>query len=423
MLTGINCKSLFPHGGTGLFQCTIEIIMLNNKLINLKINNFCSLANVSINTERMTVLFGPNGAGKSAFLDALWFVRDCGIRGVDIASSDKGHGIGLLWDRCEDGAFISIGIETEAVFYETRFGYSSGRIETFIGEQLYSKKREQLLINRKVGSDRAEFQGFQEKLPFNELGKLIDPEKPSLLRYIDFLNMTNTQAGTHEVVGLDHLLRGIRYYHARSANFYKLRTLGSQSSYETYLEGRGENLWSVLRNLRDKQVLDSRYDTILWFMKESFPSFGGLVTEQTGPNSVYASFINKLRRKPIQASGISDGQLQMLIQLTALFSEPDNRLILLDEPDLSLHPWALSVLAKAVEMATTQWNKQVIIATHSPVLMSQFEPEYLLAVELDKTGQTIIKRVSQIKDIQDLLEDYATGSLYMAEMIAPQSEN
>jgi predicted ATPase len=392
--------------------------MLSNQLISLTVKNFRSLANVSINTERLTVLFGPNGAGKSAFLDALWFVLDCSIRGVDIASSDRGHGIGLLWEGADDGAFISIGIETPATIYEILFGYSSGRIESFVGEKLSSKTQQQVLINRKVGSDKANFHGFQKLKPN---GKLIEPEKPSLSRYIDLLNLTG--ANINEVAGLAQLLRGIRYYQARSANLYKLRTLGSESRYETRLSGRCENLWSILRNLHDKQLLDTRYETIIGFMKQSFPSFKAVVTEQTGLNSVYGSFIDKYRRKPIQASGISDGQLQMLIQLTALFSEEDNSLILLDEPDLSLHPWALSVLAKAIETATKEFHKQVVIATHSPVLMSQFEPEYLLAVELKDDGQTVMKRVSEIENIQDLLEDYATGSLYMAEMIAPQSEN
>jgi predicted ATPase len=398
--------------------------MLQDKLVNLTVKNFRSLANVSINTKSLTVLFGPNGAGKSAFLEALWFVRDCCIRGVDMASSNRGHGIGLLWEGAEDDALISIAIETPATIYEIFFGYSSGRIETFVGENLFSKKQEKVLLNRKVGSDKAilnlesTVNGVQA---LNPNGKLIEPEKPSLVRYIDFLNLTGV--ATHEVSSLDKLLRGIRYYHTRTANFHKLRTLGSESSHETRLSGRGENLWSILRNLRDKQLLDRRYDTIIGFMKESFPSFKALVTEQTGLNSVYASFIDKYRHKPIRASGISDGQLQMLIQLTALFSEEDNSLILLDEPDLSLHPWALSVLAKAIETATKEFHKQVVIATHSPVLMSQFEPEYLLAVELDNSGQSVMKKVSEIKEIQDLLEDYATGSLYMAEMIAPQSGN
>lgn len=399
--------------------------MLQNQLISLTVKNFRSLADVSINTDRLTVLFGPNGAGKSAFLEALWFVRDCSVRGVDVASSDRGHGIGLLWEGADDGAFISIGIEMPATIYEIFFGYSSGRIESFVGEKLFSKMSKEVLLDRKVGSDRAILSvasSMSSSPDFQALkpnGKLIEPEKPSLARYIDFLNLASID--THEVTGLDKLLHGIRYYHTRSANFSKLRTFGSESSHETRLSERCENLWSILRNLHDKQVLDSRYDMIIGFMKESFPSFKALVTEQTGLNSVYASFIDKHRRKPIRASGISDGQLQMLIQLTALFSEENNNLILLDEPDLSLHPWALSVLAKAIETAAKE--KQVVIATHSPVLMSQFEPEYLLAMGLDNSGQTVMKRVSEMADIQDLLEDYATGSLYMAEMIAPQSKN
>lgn len=115
----------------------------------------------------------------------------------------------------------------------------------------------------------------------------------------------------------------------------------------------------------------------------------------------------------------------MLINLTALFSEKPNgySLILLDEPEISLHPWALAIFAKAVKLATKKWNKQVFISTHSPVLISQFEPKNILAAELDADGQTIMKRVSEIPEIQDLLEDYATGSLYMAEMIAPQSKS
>ena len=80
------------------------------------------------------------------------------------------------------------------------------------------------------------------------------------------------------------------------------------------------------------------------------------------------------------------------------------------------------MLAKAVKLATEKWNKQVFVSTHSPVLISQFAPENIWAMELDKNGQTMMKRVSEIEEIQDLLEDYATGSLYMAEAIAPQSK-
>jgi len=113
----------------------------------------------------------------------------------------------------------------------------------------------------------------------------------------------------------------------------------------------------------------------------------------------------------------------MLILLTALFSEGKDRpsLILFDEPEISLHPYALSIFAEAVKMAVEECGKQIFIATHSPVLISQFAPRNILAAEIGGFGQTIIRRVSEIERVQDLLEKYATGSLYMAEMIAPQS--
>ena len=80
--------------------------------------------------------------------------------------------------------------------------------------------------------------------------------------------------------------------------------------------------------------------------------------------------------------------------------------MLIDEPETSLHPWALAVLAEAICEATEGWGKQVILATHSPVLISQFEPGQILEVEQDG-GRTRITRLSEIEDIKDLLQDYA----------------
>ena len=85
--------------------------------------------------------------------------------------------------------------------------------------------------------------------------------------------------------------------------------------------------------------------------------------------------MEKGRRSGIFASGASDGFLQLLLLLIALFSEGTRESVLLfDEPEMSLHPWALVVFARAVKLAAEQWNKQVFLATHSPVLISQFEP-------------------------------------------------
>jgi predicted ATPase len=389
---------------------------MSNQLTHLQIKNFRSLADVKIQINPLNIIFGPNGAGKTTLLDTIWFVRDCAIRGVDLASSERDHGIGLLWDGADEGENISIKIVTPSGEYEVSFGYSSGRIEPFAGEKLFSDRDNKLIV-RIIGSDKAQvYLTDQQELEFITLR---EPEKLALSRYVAFENSEPAASN------IDNLLRVVRNYNSRSASLFKIKRFGSESDSGERLQDRCENLWSVLRNLHDKRVIDERYDTIISFMQESFPAFDNLFFEQTGRYTVYGNFLEKGRRKPIRSSGVSDGHLQMLINLTALFSEGQNRysLILFDEPEISLHPWALAVFAKAVKLATEKWNKQVFIATHSPVLISQFEPENILTAELDKEGKTVLKRISEIEGIQDLLEDYATGSLYMAEMIAPQSKS
>ncbi len=389
---------------------------MDRQLNYIEIHNFRSLANVRVKTHDLNILFGPNGSGKSTFLDTLWFIRDCTIRGVDEASSYRDHGIGALWDRAARDANLSIKLETEVAEYEVTFGYSSGRIEPFVGESLYSRELDRRLIERKIGSDKAKF--YHRDMEQEVTVELREPEKLAFTRYLDLERGTPTVADE-----LDKLLRFVHFYHLREADLYGLKKHGSESNHHTWLWERCQNLWSVLRNLHDRRGMDDRYDTISNFMRESVPAFQDLLIEQTGPNSVYGSFIEKGRRRPIRASGVSDGHLQMLILLTALFSEGGDRpsLILFDEPEISLHPYTLSIFAKAVKMAVEEYERQVFIATHSPVLISQFDPQDILAAKIGEVGQTVIERVSEIEAVQDLLERYATGSLYMAEMIAPQS--
>ena len=386
-----------------------------NLLTRLRVQNFRSLADVSIDVRPINVLFGPNGSGKSTLLETIRLVRDCTKRGVDEASSHRSHGIGMLWQGADQEANISIKIETNLAEYEVLFGLSSGRIELFAGEILYSKSRNLRLIDRKIGSDKVEF--YHNLLKQSASYTLPDAEKLALNSYLVF------EGKSEEAVELDRLLHFAIFYDARRILLPALKRTGSESSHHTYLWEFGGNLWSVLRNVHDKRVIDERYDTIIKFMRKSFPNFEDLLVEQTGPNSVYGSFLESGRQAPIQVSGVSDGHLQMLIHLTALFSEGKERdsLIVFDEPETSLHPYAISVFAEAVKLATKEWNKQVFIATHSPVLIGQFDPEDILATGLDEAGQTTLTRVSEMEDIKDLLESYDTGSLYMAEVIAPQS--
>ncbi len=384
-------------------------------IVQIAIENYRRLANITIDTRPLNVLFGPNGAGKSSFLDTIWFLRNCAIRGVEEASADRSHGIGLLWDGAEPTDKITIAITTERLTYRIALGLSSGRIEPFVGEELRAVDGDHLLIRRVMGSDKAEFSPDGHHAPVTVT--LREPEKLALARYLA------VEDRSPEASELDRLLRFVHAYHARTTDLARLRKLGAESNHHTWLWDRAQNLWSVLRNLRDRSSLDDRYTTILRYMRQAFPEFSDLLLEQTGPTTVYGSFLEHGLRSPIRASGVSDGHLQLLIHLTALFSEGRDRpsLISLDEPETSLHPHAIAVLARALEEAAADWQKQLFIATHSPVLISQFATDVILVADVEPSGRTRLRRLSAIPEVQDLLTDYAAGSLYMAQLLAAQS--
>ena len=383
-----------------------------SRLTRMSVRNYRALADVKLELRPINVVFGPNGAGKSTLLESLYFFRDCAIRGVEVASSEREHGIGILWDGALEDERISVEFANDVVSYALSFSLSAGRLDPFPGERLVSATREVPLIARRPGSDKAALYHAQvEQAPQISLR---EPDKLSLSLYLNFNDRDE------EAADLEQLLHLVRLYNSRSFHLRPLKRRGSESSHQVRLWDFGNNAWSVLRNLQDKRNVDDRYDTIMRYMAEAFPAFDGIVVEQTGPTSVYASFQEKGRRQPIFASGTSDGHVQLLLLLIALFSEGQRDSVLLfDEPEVSLHPWALVVFARAVTEAAQQWNKQVFLATHSPVLISQFDPQGILVASMVE-GCARFERLSEIHEFRDLLEEYAAGSLYMSGTVAPQ---
>ena len=340
---------------------------MRNQLTCLQVKNFRSLADVSVETRPINVFFGPNGSGKSTLFEAIRLVKDCVSRDVEEAASSRSNGLGMLRQGANTSEGISIELDTVLANYVIQLGFSGGQIQPYAGEILYSKEKKVRLISRRIGRDYANFYNHEENALVHT--PLTFPEKLALIQYMQGQGHTPLA-----VFDLRNLLNSVM----------------DSSSYED-----SGNLMNILQN---KIANDRRYETITNFMRKSFPNF--------------------------KSSPRSDGELQMLRLLTALFAQENENdgLILFDNPETSLHPYAISVFAEAVKIATKEWNRQVFIATHSPVLISEFDPEDLLATDLDKSGQTVLTRVSEMDDIQDLLKSYATGSLYMAEAIAPQSK-
>ena len=94
-------------------------------------------------------------------------------------------------------------------------------------------------------------------------------------------------------------------------------------------------------------------------------------------------------------------------------SAPPPATIIIDEPELGLHPAAIEILANLIEVASR--STQVIVATQSPLLLDKFNVEDIIIARRDN-GATAFERLDEEK-IKLWLDDYSLGELWVKDVI------
>ena len=176
------------------------------------------------------------------------------------------------------------------------------------------------------------------------------------------------------------------------------------------------NLAPFLRHLRERHP--AHYRQVVDAVRIAAPFFGDfLYRDSLNPD-------DRVELEWFQASDpdtilgthqISDGTLRFLCLATLLLQpvELQPSLILLDEPELGLHPAALTVLAEMLQTASDE--RQVIVATQSADLVSELAPEDIVVVDR-KDDASVFKRLDG-DDLRDWLEDYSLGDLWRMNVV------
>ena len=114
-------------------------------------------------------------------------------------------------------------------------------------------------------------------------------------------------------------------------------------------------------------------------------------------------------------SQLSDGALRFVCLATLLLQPTDLQpeLILIDEPELGLHPYALTLLAEMLQHASDE--RQVIVSTQSADLISELEPEDVVVVDRND-GASVFTRLKRV-GLSDWLEDHSLGDLWKMDVL------
>jgi predicted ATPase len=209
---------------------------------------------------------------------------------------------------------------------------------------------------------------------------------------------------------VQELLLNWRIYHFDDTSFSSPMRRTARVHDNRFLREDGANLPAVLHLLREKHP-DS-YGLIVRTAQLAAPFFDDFRLDPLllKPDDIKLEWRHKRSDQYFDASSLSDGTLRF-IALATLFLQPEQyrpSLILVDEPELGLHPYALGVLASLIRQASV--TTQVIVSTQSSTLLDHFDPEdVLVAARVD--GGTKLTRLEPDR-LKKWLEDYSLGQLW-----------
>lgn len=145
--------------------------------------------------------------------------------------------------------------------------------------------------------------------------------------------------------------------------------------------------------------------------KRVMPSLEKIDTDFTHTKSLALFLKEKGFARPWLADDVSDGTLQTIALLAAIF-DPRAQLVVIEEPENNIHPWALRNLVAAARLAST--SKQIMLTTHSPVLVDQLRPEELWIVQRP-AAETKIDPLLKLDP--SLREDWGKGNFTLSNYL------
>jgi len=183
------------------------------------------------------------------------------------------------------------------------------------------------------------------------------------------------------------------------------------------LRSNASNIAPFLLRLREEYVTE--YNEIVDACRIVMPYLKEFLLEEQlyekakGIKKTNLSWRTKNSDFPMQPYHLSDGSIRFICLATALLQPKPPSTLIIDEPELGLHPEAIRIIGELISSAAKR--TQIIVATQSPLLLDQFGIEDIIVVNC-KDNQSVFERLKK-EDFDKWLEDYSTGELWAKNII------
>ena len=361
---------------------------MNQSLHTLTLKGFKSIrALEDFRFERLNVLIGGNGAGKSNFIGFFRMLNDM---------------------MKEDGLKQFIAGNADAYLHGGPKTTGAVQVEMQFGE---------------VGYDF-------ELAPTEEGHFLINNEQRHSLRYNSTRNLGSGHfnprllGDRHDSAVFGGWPHGASWYAHEAITSWKIyhfHDTSAESGMRRYQDqGRNEKLFADAANIAPyllalRESHPSSYADILNAVRLVIPFFDDFILKPNGNEMLRLDWRQKgLADYPMRPSHLSDGSIRFICLATALLQPTPPSMIIIDEPELGLHPQAIAILAELIQSAAKR--TQIVLATQSAAFINHFSIEDIVVVNR-QDGESSFERLKN-EDFSQWLESYSVGELWAKNVIA-----
>ena len=357
---------------------------MGKPLDKISIHGFKSIKKLEdLSLGKLNILLGANGAGKSNFVDFFRMLRAMAEEGLKTFVTNNGKADGFFFG----GPKETPQIETHLVFGENEYRFILAPTAT--NEMMVREERTYWSGGggwRYQGGGKLESDLHNWKESHSKWGP-----KPSVESYVYEAVSSWIVYHFHDTSRLTPMRRDHSIHDWRELN-------PDASNISSFLYRMKNSYGQTYQRIRETiQLIAPFFDDFI------------LEPEKNGQEEVIRlQWRQKGSSYPFQPFHFSDGTLRFICLATALLQTLPPSSILIDEPELGLHPFALEVIANLFH--ETSDRTQLIISTQSATLLNHFKPSEIIVV--DREGNESLFRRLEDESLRAWLEDFSLGELW-----------